>query len=137
MDEGYTGISIPLFQIITPNMVNNIDLEPLWYFYLFAMAISQLKGCDLVFDSYMNEFELGKAQNYGSGYRWPNQMGTDGTTNRYLIKTIALFYAIPGDRENSGRLILTIPEIRADSHDKGITKALTLLSFKCGMGTGI
>ena len=55
-----TGYDRPLFQIIMPNICNNVDLDSPLGISVFANAISQLKGCDLVYDSYMNEFVLGR-----------------------------------------------------------------------------
>ena len=55
-----TGYEKPLFQILTPNICNNIDLDSPMGISVFANSISQLKGCDLVYDSYMNEFVLGR-----------------------------------------------------------------------------
>ena len=55
-----TGSVYPLFQIITPNICNNIDLDSPLGISVYANAIYQLKGCDLVYDSYMNEFVLGR-----------------------------------------------------------------------------
>lgn len=136
LDEVKTGISIPLFQIITPNIVNNIDLDSPYGISVYANAISQLKGCDLVFDSYMNEFELGKRKIMVPLSMAKIQMGTNGVSKPVFDKNDTVFYAIPGDRDNSGKIDTYDPEIRADSHDKGINKALDLLSFKCGMGTG-
>ena len=55
-----TGSKRPLFQIITPNICNNIDLDSPLGISVYANAIYALKGCDLVYDSYMNEFVLGR-----------------------------------------------------------------------------
>jgi A118 family predicted phage portal protein len=141
LDEGMidvvqTGISIPLFQIISPNIVNNIDLDSPYGISVYANATDQLKGCDLIFDSYMNEFELGKRKIMVPLSMAKIQMGTDGVTKPVFDKNDSVFYAIPGDRDNSGKIDTYDPQIRAEDHDKGINKALDLLSFKCGMGTG-
>ena len=136
LEEVETGIDIPLFQIITPNIVNNIDLDSPYGISVYANAIPQLKGCDLVFDSYMNEFELGKRKIMVPLSLAKIQMGTDGVTRPVFDKNDTVFYALPGDRNSEGKLDTFDPQIRADEHDKGITKALDLLSFKCGMGTG-
>lgn len=136
LDVVPTGISIPLFQIITPNMVNNIDLDSPYGISVYANAIPQLKGCDLVFDSYMNEFELGKRKIMVPLSMAKIQMGTDGVNRPVFDKNDSVFYAIPGDRDNNGKIDTYDPQIRAEDHDKGINKALDLLSFKCGMGTG-
>ena len=55
-----TGYNKPLFQIITPNICNNVDLDSPMGISVFANAIDQVKGCDLVYDSYMNEYVLGR-----------------------------------------------------------------------------
>ena len=55
-----TNSEEPLFQILVPNMVNNIDLDSPMGISVFANAVDEIKGCDLVFDSYMNEFVLGR-----------------------------------------------------------------------------
>jgi A118 family predicted phage portal protein len=136
LDEVVTDIPIPLFQIVTPNIVNNIDLDSPYGISVYANAISQLKGCDLVFDSYMNEFELGKRKIMVPISMAKIQMGETGVTKPVFDKNDSTFYAIPGDRDNNLKIDTYDPQIRADDHDKGINKTLDLLSFKCGMGTG-
>ncbi|MDF2485844.1 MAG: Phage minor capsid protein [Herbinix sp.] len=136
LDVVPTGISIPLFQIITPNIVNNIDLDSPYGISVYANGVDQLKGCDLVFDSYMNEFELGKRKIMVPLSMAKIQMGTDGVTKPVFDKNDSTFYAIPGDRDGNLKIDTYDPQIRAEDHDKGINKALDLLSFKCGMGTG-
>jgi A118 family predicted phage portal protein len=64
------------------------------------------------------------------------QMGQDGVTRPVFDKNDSIFYAIPGDREGTNKIDTYDPQIRAEDHDKGMNKALDLLSFKCGMGTG-
>lgn len=135
-EEVQTGSEIPLFQIVTPNIVNNIDLDSPYGISVYANAISQLKGCDLVYDSYMNEFELGKKKIMVPLSMAKIQMGEDGTAKPVFDKNDTVFYAIPGQRDGEGKPDTFDPTIRAEEHDKGINKALDLLSFKCGMGTG-
>ena len=55
-----TGYGKPLFQIVSPNICNNIDLDSPLGISVYANSVSQLKGCDLVYDSYMNEYILGR-----------------------------------------------------------------------------
>lgn len=141
LDEGIlpevnTESEIPLFQIITPNIVNNIDLDSPYGISVYANGISQLKGCDLVYDSYMNEFDLGKKKILVPLSMAKIQMGEDGVTRPVFDKNDTVFYAIPGDRDGNNKLETFDPLIRAEEHDKGITKSLDLLSFKCGMGVG-
>lgn len=141
LDEGMidivdTGISVPLFQIITPNIVNNIDLDSPFGISVYANAIPQLKGCDLIFDSYMNEFELGKRKIMVPLSMAKIQMSESGVTKPVFDKNDSVFYAVPGDKDGLNKIDTYDPQIRAEDHDKGINKALDILSFKCGMGTG-
>ncbi len=141
LDEGMlpevdTGIEIPLFQIITPNIVNNIDLDSPYGISVFANAISQLKGCDLVYDSYMNEFELGKKKITVPVSMAKIQMGETGVTKPVFDKNDTVFYAIPDDRDGKNTIKEIDFKLRSAEHDLAITKVLDLLSFKCGMSTG-
>ena len=74
-----TGYDRPLFQIITPNICNNVDLDSPMGISVFANAIDQVKGCDLVYDSYMNEYILGRKRilvPYSQGKIQAEQDGT-------------------------------------------------------------
>jgi len=136
LDEVPTGISIPLFQIITPNMVNNIDLDSPYGISIYANAISQLKGCDLVFDSYMNEFELGKKKITVPVSMAKIQLGSDGGMKPVFDKNDTVFYAVPDNKDGTNTIKEIDFTLRSADHDLAINKTLDLLSFKCGMGTG-
>ena len=141
LDEGVlpeviTKSEIPLFQITTPNLVNNIDLDSTYGISVFGNAVPQLKGCDIVYDSYVNEFDLGKKRILVPIGLAKIKMSEDGTTKPVFDKNDTVFYALPGDRQSDNKIDTFDPKIRAQEHDIGINKALDLLSFKCGMGTG-
>lgn len=131
-----TGSIEPLFQIITPNIVNNIDLDSPLGISVFANAIPQLKGCDTVYDSYINEFELGKKKIIVPVSMAKIQLGESGAMKPVFDKNDTVFYAVPDGREGNGKIEEIDFTIRASEHELGINKALDLLSFKCGMGTG-
>jgi len=46
--------------LIDLNIANNMDLDSPMGIAVFANAIDQLKGIDITYDSYVNEFILGK-----------------------------------------------------------------------------
>ena len=135
LPEVPTGINIPLFQIITPNIVNNIDLDSPLGISVYGNAIPQLKGTDLIYDSYINEFELGKRRITVPMSMSQIQMNEDGVAHPVFDKNDTIFYAMPGMDKDKG-LDTFDPQLRAADHDMGMNKALDLLSFKCGMGTG-
>lgn len=138
LDEVETGSASPLFQIVTPNTVNNIDLDSPLGISVYANAIPQLKGCDIVFDSYINEFELGKKKIMVPISMAKVQMNEQGLMKPVFDKNDSVFYAFPDDSRGDGKNKIDSfdPQIRAADHDLGINKSLDLLSFKCGMGTG-
>ena len=127
----------PLFQIITPNIQNNIDLDSPMGISVYANSLSQLKGCDLVYDSYMNEFILGKKRILVPVSMAKIQMAADGTAAPVFDPNDTIYYAMPGDnKDESLKLTENNMEIRAADHELGIQRSLDLLSLKCGMGTG-
>lgn len=134
-----TGSAEPLFQMITPNIINNIDLDSPLGVSVYANAISQLEACDIVYDSYVNEFELGKKRIFIDVSLAQRQLSSDGTITPTFDPNDVVFYALPrfGRDEAGGKGIEEInPSIRAAEHELGIEKALDLLSFKCGLGGG-
>lgn len=131
-----TGSDTPLFQIITPNIQNNIELDSPMGVSVYANSISQLKGCDLVYDSYINEFVLGKKRIIVPASMAKIKMTEDGVTNPIFDPHDTVYYAMPGDREGDKKLVENNMEIRASDHELGIQRCLDLLSLKTGMGTG-
>lgn len=131
-----TGSTTPLFQIITPNIQNNIDLDSPMGISVYANSISQLKGCDLVYDSYINEFILGKKRIIVPTSAAKIQQTKDGLMMPVFDPNDTVYYAMPGDRQEDLKLTENNMEIRAADHELGIQRSLDLLSLKCGMGTG-
>lgn len=131
-----TGYGRPLFQIITPNICNNVDLDSPMGISVFANAIDQVKGCDLVYDSYMNEYILGRKRILVPYSQGKIQAEQDGTRQPVFDPNDSVYFVLPGDRQDDLRLTEVDMSIRAADHEQGLNKALDLMSLKCGMGTG-
>lgn len=131
-----TGYDRPLFQIITPNICNNIDLDSPLGVSVFANAIDQLKGCDLVYDSYMNEFVLGRKRILVPISFAKMQMEKDGVTVPVFDANDTVYYQMPGDRDSNLKLTEVDMSIRANEHELAIQRSLDILSLKTGLGTG-
>lgn len=131
-----TGSEIPLFQIITPNICNNIDLDSPLGISVYANSIDQLKGCDLIYDSYMNEFVLGRKRILVPVSFAKMQMEKDGVAQPTFDPEDTVYYQMPGDRQNEMQLTEVDMSIRASEHELGIQRSLDILSLKTGMGTG-
>lgn len=131
-----TGYDKPLFQIITPNICNNIDLDSPLGISVYANSISQLKGCDLVYDSYMNEFVLGRKRIMVPITQAKMQMEKDGVSTPTFDPNDNVFYMLPSERNNEQTMTEIDMSIRASEHELGIQRCLDVLSLKVGMGTG-
>ena len=130
----------PLFQIIVPNMVNNIDLDSPMGISVFANAVDQIKSCDVVYDSYVNEFILGRKRILVPITMAKVMMEED--SEKGLAEAVpkfdpaeTVFYQMPADRNSDLKPTEVDMTIRASDHELGIQRALDLCSFKCGLGT--
>lgn len=131
-----TEYNKPNFQIIQPNICNNVDLDSPMGISIFANAIDQVKGCDLIYDSYMNEYILGRKRILVPYSAAKMQMQKDGNVDPVFDPNDTVYFALPGDRDSDLKLTEVDMSIRAQDHEIGINKALDLMSLKCGMGTG-
>ena len=93
-----TGYKKPLFQIIIPNICNNIDMDSPLGISVYANSIDQLKACDLVNDSYVNEFVLGRKRILVPISAAKIQMQKDGVQAPQFDPSDTVYYQLPGDR---------------------------------------
>lgn len=126
----------PLFQLVTSNICNNIDLDSPLGISIYANALDEVKGCDLIYDSYMNEYVLGRKRIMVPLSQAKRQMEADGVTNPVFDPNDTVYYILPEDRNGENKLTEVDMTIRASDHELGMQRALDLLSFKCGMGAG-
>ncbi len=126
----------PLFQIITPNICNNIDLNSPLGISVYANSISQLKGCDIVYDSYVNEYILGRKRIIVPISMARMQMEEDGVATPVFDSEDTVYYMMPNNRQSDMKLTEVDMTIRASDHELGIQRSLDILSLNVGMGTG-
>lgn len=131
-----TKAEFPLFQIIVPNIQNNIELDSPMGISVYANALDQLKGCDLIYDSYLNEFVLGKKRIIVPQSAVKIEMSQNGDMRPMFDPNDTVYYAMPTDRDDANKITENNMQIRAQEHELGIQRALDLLSLKVGMGTG-
>lgn len=130
-----TGSSMPQFVIDRLNIVNNADNDesnPMGV-AIFANSIDVLKKLDTEYDSYSNEFELGKKRIFVAPEILKNRDGSPAFDPEDTI-----FYKLPEEyaEKSEGKSIIDINmEIRSGEHSKAINDDLNYLSLKCGFGT--
>lgn len=131
-----TKYDSPLFQIIMPNVCNNVDLDSPLGISVFANAIDQLKGCDLVYDSYMNEFVLGRKRILVPISFAKMQMEKEGVSAPAFDASDTVYYQMPGDKDSNLKLTEVDMTIRANEHELAVQRSLDVLALKTGLGTG-
>lgn len=133
--EAYnTGTDIPLFAIITPNIVNNIDDSTGLGISVFADAIDCLKGVDLAFNNFCRDFKLGGKKVFiNDSLIQRDKNGIIVTPDDVAQQ---LFVQVGDSDLDDQKLIQEFnPTLRVDENKNGIQGQLDYLSFKCGLGT--
>ena len=121
------------FQILMPNIVNNIDMGSPMGISVFANAIDALRGVDTVYDSLINDFNIGRSRVLVPMKYATIQQVADGTKKPVFDTNDTVFYVFESSNENA-KMKFHQPDIRADQHVIGLNRALSLLSDKCGLG---
>ncbi len=131
--EIYTGCRERQFIIDKLNIVNNVDEDNPMGVALFANCIDQVKGLDVIYDSYVNEFVLGKKRIFVA----PELLAFDPVTgNPAFDENDLVFYQLPEDMGKESDPIKEVNmDIRAEAHNRAINDGLNVLSSKCGFGT--
>ena len=127
-----TGSSEPQFVLDRLNITNNSDESNPMGIAIFANAIDVLKKLDIEFDSYCNEFELGRKRIFVAPELLHN---TDGS--QAFDPDDGVFYSMPEDYKDGkeGLLKEIDMDLRTEAHSKAINDDLNYLSLKCGFGT--
>lgn len=125
----HTGSDKRQFVIDRPNIANNYNYLLPTGVSVYANAIDVLQGVDIAYDSYVNEFKLGK--------------------KRIMVKPSAAqfldgepvfdpgdvaFYVLPEDVSDGAVITPIDMTLRTAEHNTGIQDQLNILSSKCGFG---
>lgn len=125
----HTGSDKRQFVIDRPNIANNINYLLPTGIAIYANAIDVLQGVDIAYDSYVNEFKLGK-----------KRIMVKPSAAQYLDGTSAfdpddvVFYVMPEDTEDGAVVTPIDMRLRTAEHNTGIQDQLNILSSKCGFG---
>ena len=131
---------VPLFQIVRPNTINTADFDSPLGASVFADALEQLADCDIVWDSYINEFILGKKRLMVPMSLAKLMMHKDDNGNERMDPLFdpndALFYVYEADSDSAQKPIELDMNLRTDAHEQGLQRCIDTLSKKCGLGVG-
>lgn len=145
IDAGDTLVSttspVKLFQILRPNIANNVDLFTPLGLSVYGNAIEQNKTIDMTYDSLRNEFDAGKKRLFLRSdtltYKTVVGVDRDGKSTQEEVPIFdseqTEFFALPGDQADD--LITEIsPELRVTEHIDALQTELNLFSDSCGLG---
>lgn len=124
-----TGSPERQFVIDRLNISNNYDITLPMGIPAFANAIPQLKGVDIAFDSYINEFILGKKRVMFKPSAAKNMDG------EFVFDPNEIAYFYLEEDSDGGSIIQPIDmDLRTSDHSAGLQDMLNALSSKCGFG---
>ena len=145
--EYETGSAIPLFNLLMPRVVNNIKENNGLGISIYANAIDQLQGVDIVYNNFMKDFYLGgKKVFYNKKLtKYYTQTYTDGETGEVVVQEVPIYpdditkqqFQIVGDEVdvNAETLVHEYnPDLRETENENGLNLALNILAFKSGLG---
>ncbi len=124
-----TGSKDRQFVIDRLNIANNIDVSLPMGISVFANAIDNLKGVDVAYDSYINEFVLGKKRIM---VKPEATKGIDG--DPVFDPNDTVYYVLPEDSQNGSLIEQVDMTLRTEEHNAGLQDMLNVLSSKCGFG---
>ena len=125
----HTGSDKRQFVIDRLNIANNTSMDNPMGISVFANAIDQLRGVDIAYDSYVNEFILGKKRIMVK----PSAM-KDMDGNMAFDANDVTFYVMPEDAKDDSVIHEIDLTLRTEAHKTGIQDMLNMLSNKCGFG---
>lgn len=126
----FTNSKQKRFVIDRLNICNNIEDSAPMGISVFANSIDILKAIDTVFDSYNNEFVLGKRRIMVKEETLREEI--DGT--KVYDPNDVVFYQLPGDANDENFIEPIEVSIRANEHELAMQNRLNLLSSSVGLG---
>ena len=130
-----TGSNLPLFALLSPNLVNNIEGSNGLGMSIFSDAEDNLRGVDLAYNNFCRDFALGGKKVFIN----ESLIGRDSETGaKYTPDDIMqqLFCRIGEKLPSDQQMIVEHnPALRISENREGLQAQLDYLSMKCGMGT--
>lgn len=124
----HTDSEKPQFIIDRLNIANSEEDNPMGISVL-AHAIDQLKGVDIAYDGYVNEFVLGKKRIVVKPEAVKDINGKPVFDARETV-----YYALPEDSQSGSMLEQVDMSLRTQEFNAGIQDMLNILGSKCGFG---
>ena len=131
--------SNPYFQIFKPNLANNFDTNSPMGISILANSIDRFKALDIKYDSFNNEFLLGKKRIIVDQSAMKGRMETDKDGNPYFVqyfdKNDKIFQGLNIDGNKMKEPVKEIDmKLRFQEHIDSINAELSWLADNAGLG---
>ena len=138
ISEFDTRSNVKWFSIITPNIINNIDMYSPFGISIFANSIDVIKGIDIVYDSFVNEIKLGRKRLFTT--KEVLRFNAVTGQNEFNFDPNDIVFHVLGDGFSDGDGAKNyIQEIngalRITDHINALDSDLRILGAKTGFGT--
>lgn len=142
MQQQYRS-AVKLFQIYKPNIKNNMDIFSPFGVSVFANALDEIKTADLAYDSFKNEFRLGKKKIFIRPGALMYKVVTDTKGNAKSVPIFdeneTEFFALPevgsvSDGTATKLIEESNPALRIQEHTDGMQTALNCVGQAAGFG---
>ena len=133
-----TQSTLPWFAVIRPNISNNINIDSPLGISIFANYIDILKEIDIIYDSYQNEFLLGRKRIFINARKTTIEVSQNGNAVQKPVfnSNDVAFYVLPEADSDDGVFIKNDTQpLRVAEHEQGLQNQLNLYSYSCGFGT--
>lgn len=132
---------VKMFQIYTPNIKNNISIFSPFGISVYGNALDEIKTADLVYDSFKNEFLLGKKKIFlregAVNYKIITDEKGQPQTVPIFDENETEFFAIQDVDDEGGKQKLieeSNPQLRVQEHTDGMQTALNTVGKAVGFG---
>lgn len=129
-----TKNNLPWFFIIQPNIANNIDIDNSLGMSIFANSLDTMKGIDTIFDSYINEFILGRKRILVDSQLTSLNPKTGEEDDTFDAQD-TVFYQLPPNPSGQAQIQDISGSLRITEHQVGLQHLLNILSTQVGFGT--
>lgn len=132
----HTGDTVPLFSIVRPNIVNNVDESTALGLSALANALDNLTGVDLAYNNFCRDFKLGGKkvfvnQELTKTDQHGNTITPDDVAQQLFTVVGEQFISKDG---NNAMIQEFNPALRVRDNIDGVQAQLDYLSFKVGFG---
>lgn len=131
------GLTASLFAYYRTAAANNIDDDSPLGVSIYANALSTLKALDICYDSFIQEFRLGKKRIIVPASCIRTVVDPDtGEMRRYFDASDEAYEALSTDNPDALKIQDNSVELRIDEHERAINAFLSILCLQVGFSAG-